>query len=105
MRKKHNILLVTNDHIDTLNSMANNTITISAIDRSKVKINERLAVDGDLALLAMSIGEKYQYLLIGFKNLHAIEYFLFFCVSKIADHCTNSYAYMHVECTMMLSLI
>ena len=33
MRKRHNILLVTNDHVDTLKSMADNTITISANDR------------------------------------------------------------------------
>jgi len=61
MRKKHNILLVTNDHVDTLKSMADNSITVSAIDRSKVKINEREGVDRELALLAMSIGDEYKH--------------------------------------------
>ena len=36
MRLKHNILLVTNDHIAALTKMADSTITVSAIDRSKV---------------------------------------------------------------------
>lgn len=61
MRKKHNILLVTNDHVDTLKKMADNTVTVSAIDRSKVKINGKEGVDRDLALLAMSIGDDYKH--------------------------------------------
>jgi ABC-type lipoprotein export system ATPase subunit len=60
MRKKHNILLVTNDHVDTLKEMADNTVTVSAIDRSKVKINEMEGVDRELALLAMVIGDDYR---------------------------------------------
>jgi len=61
MRKNHNILLVTNDHVDTLKSMADNTVTVSAIDRSKVKINGKEDVDRELALLAMSIGDEYSH--------------------------------------------
>ena len=61
MRKKHNILLVTNDHVDTLKKMADNTVTVSAIDRTKVRINMREGVDRDLALLAMSIGDDYKH--------------------------------------------
>ncbi len=61
MRKKHNILLVTNDHVDTLKKMADNTVTVSAIDRTKVKINEREGVDRSLALIVMSIGDNYSY--------------------------------------------
>ena len=61
MRKKHNILLVTNDHVDTLKKMADNTVTVSAIDRSKVRVNGREGVDRDLALLAMSIGDEYKH--------------------------------------------
>ncbi|KAL7528922.1 hypothetical protein ACHAXR_004962 [Thalassiosira sp. AJA248-18] len=61
MRKKHNILLVTNDHVDTLKKMADNTVTVSAIDRSKVSINGRGGVDRDMALLAMSIGDDYKH--------------------------------------------
>jgi len=41
MRKSHQILLVTNDHVETLKKMADNTITVSAIDRTTVRINER----------------------------------------------------------------
>ena len=59
MRKYHNILLVTNDHVDTLKKMADNTVTVSAIDRSKVKINDMEGVDRELALLAMVIGDDY----------------------------------------------
>lgn len=61
MRKKHNVLLVTNDHVETLKRMADNTVTVSAIDRSRVKINDRTGVDRDLALLAMSIGDDYRH--------------------------------------------
>eukprot|EP00579_Thalassiosira_antarctica_P023218 CAMPEP_0201987892 /NCGR_PEP_ID=MMETSP0904-20121228/92033_1 /ASSEMBLY_ACC=CAM_ASM_000553 /TAXON_ID=420261 /ORGANISM="Thalassiosira antarctica, Strain CCMP982" /LENGTH=502 /DNA_ID=CAMNT_0048542017 /DNA_START=17 /DNA_END=1525 /DNA_ORIENTATION=+ len=61
MRKKHNILLVTNDHVDTLKKMADNTVTVSAIDRSRVKINGKEGVDRELALLAMSIGDEYKH--------------------------------------------
>jgi hypothetical protein len=52
MRQKHNILLVTNDHVDTLKQMADNTVIVSAIDRTKVTINEKGGVDRDTALLA-----------------------------------------------------
>ena len=61
MRKAHNILLVTNDHVNTLKKMADNTVTVSAIDRSTVKINGKEGVDRELALLAMSIGDAYQH--------------------------------------------
>ena len=61
MRKKHNILLVTNDHVDTLKKMADNTVTVSAIDRSKVKINGKEGVDRELALISMSIGDDYKH--------------------------------------------
>lgn len=61
MRKKHNILLVTNDHVDVLKKMADNTVTVSAIDRSKVKINGQEGVDRETALLAMSIGDDYKH--------------------------------------------
>jgi len=39
MSAKHNILLVTNDHVETLMNLSDNTITVSAIDRSTLKIN------------------------------------------------------------------
>lgn len=61
MRQNHNILLVTNDHVDTLTQMADNTITVSAIDRTKVKINNREHVDREKAIMALSVGDEYQY--------------------------------------------
>ena len=59
MRKQHNILLVTNDHVQVITAMSDNTITVSAIDRSTVKINTREKVDRKQVLLAMSIGDAY----------------------------------------------
>jgi hypothetical protein len=61
MRQKHNILLVTNDHVETLTNMADNTITVSAIDRTVVKINDREKVDREKAILALSVGDEYVY--------------------------------------------
>ena len=61
MRKKHNILLVTNDHVDTLTKMADNTITVSAIDRSVVRINSREKVNREKAIQALAIGDGYVY--------------------------------------------
>jgi ABC-type lipoprotein export system ATPase subunit len=61
LRENHNILLVTNDHIDTLKSMADNSITVSAIDRTTVNINNRNKVDREKAILALSVGESYTY--------------------------------------------
>lgn len=61
MRQKHNILLVTNDHVKTLTSMSDNTITVSAIDRTTVAVNEHEKVNREKALLAMSVGDDYVY--------------------------------------------
>ena len=61
MRQKHNILLVTNDHVETLTKMADNSITVSAIDRSVVRINDRENVDREKAIQALSIGDGYVY--------------------------------------------
>jgi ABC-type lipoprotein export system ATPase subunit len=61
MRKNHNILLVTNDHVETLTKMANNTITVSAIDRSHVRINDREKIDREKAIAALSVGDNYIY--------------------------------------------
>ena len=57
MRQRHNILVVTNDHIKILTEMAGNIITVSAVDHSKVKINAGEAVDRYVALRAVSLGE------------------------------------------------
>jgi len=61
LRKQHNILLVTNDHVETLKEMADNTITVSAIDRSTVQINGSAKVDREKAIMALSVGDEYQY--------------------------------------------
>ena len=61
LRQNHNILLVTNDHVETLKKMADNTITVSAIDRSTVQINGTTLVDREKAILALSIGDEYHY--------------------------------------------
>jgi ABC-type lipoprotein export system ATPase subunit len=61
MREKHNILLVTNDHVETLKKMADNDITVSAIDRSTVRVNKRENVDREKAILALSFGDNFHY--------------------------------------------
>lgn len=61
LRKTHNILLVTNDHVEQLKEMADNTITVSAIDRSTVQINGKNKVDREKAILALSVGNDYKY--------------------------------------------
>ena len=61
MKEKHHVLLVTNDHVETLKKLADNAVTVSAIDRSKVKVNTREGVDRNLALLAMSFGNESAY--------------------------------------------
>ena len=60
MRQKHNILLVTNDHIDTLKKMADSIITVSAVNRSRVDVNGS-SHDRKLALLAVSDCLRYQH--------------------------------------------
>ena len=61
MRKKHNIVLVTNDHVQVLKDIADNTLTVSSIDRNHVRINDREAVDRRKALAALSVGDRYHY--------------------------------------------
>ncbi len=61
IRLKHNVLLVTNDHVEVLTKMADNTITVSAIDRSVVRINCREAIKREKAIEALAIGDGYVY--------------------------------------------
>ena len=61
MRKKHNVVLVTNDHVDTLTTLADNTITVSALDRTRVKVNEVEGIDRQWALFAMSVGDEFHF--------------------------------------------
>ena len=60
MRIKHNILLVTNDHVAALTKMADSTITVSAIDRSKVLLNG-VDQDREMMLHAVAKGGEYQH--------------------------------------------
>jgi len=60
MRLKHNILLVTNDHVAALTKMADSTITVSAIDRSKVKLNG-VEQERELMLHAVAKGGEYMH--------------------------------------------
>jgi energy-coupling factor transporter ATP-binding protein EcfA2 len=61
LRQSHNIVLVTNDHIETLTNRADNTITVSAIDRTTVKINHHEKIDRQKAIVALSVGDNYVY--------------------------------------------
>lgn len=62
LRKKHNVLLVTNDHVEALTAMADATIRVSAIDRAKVLVNG-CKHDREVLLHAVSSGKKYQHTL------------------------------------------
>jgi hypothetical protein len=59
LRQQHNILLVTNDHVETLKTMADNTIVVSAIDRSTVQVNGLTKVNREKAILALSVGDDF----------------------------------------------
>mmetsp|Transcript_6656 Transcript_6656/g.23546 ORF Transcript_6656/g.23546 Transcript_6656/m.23546 type:complete len:500 (-) Transcript_6656:72-1571(-) len=58
LSQDHSVLLVTNDHIDALTTLADNTLRVSAIDRSKVAVNGALA-DRAHALNAVSSGKNF----------------------------------------------
>merc|ERR1711865_894485 len=60
MRLKHNILLVTNDHVAALTKMADSTITVSAIDRSKVLLHG-VQQDREMMLHAVAKGGEYMH--------------------------------------------
>jgi len=60
MRQRHNILLVTNDHVATLTKMADSTITVSAIDRSRVLLNGA-SYERELTLHAVAKGGGYKH--------------------------------------------
>ena len=60
MARKHNLVLVTNDHVGVLTEMADSTITVSAIDRSKVLVDGK-SHERELALHALAKGESYEH--------------------------------------------
>jgi len=55
---EHSCLLVTNDHIDALTTLADNTLRVSAIDRTTVAVNGTLANRAH-ALSAVSSGANF----------------------------------------------
>jgi len=60
MKKRHNVLLVTNDHVKALSELSDNVITVSALDRENVSINEMKKVDREMAVQVMGMGKKFQ---------------------------------------------
>ena len=61
LREVHNVLLVTNDHVKTLTELADNTITVSAVDRSTVTVNEMTAVERELTMHAVASGVDFDH--------------------------------------------
>ena len=61
MREKHNLIVVTNDHIHALKEIANNTLQVSAIDRTIVTVNTLLKVDREKTIDALSLGKDYEH--------------------------------------------
>jgi hypothetical protein len=59
--QRHNLLIVTNDHIRVLTDLADNTITVSAVDRTKVCLNDMKNIDRSDLISALSIGKAYEY--------------------------------------------
>mmetsp|Transcript_7918 Transcript_7918/g.15862 ORF Transcript_7918/g.15862 Transcript_7918/m.15862 type:complete len:492 (+) Transcript_7918:63-1538(+) len=59
MKLKHNLVLVTNDHIEELTKMADNIITVSAIDRSKVLVDGK-SHEREYVLHALAKGEGFE---------------------------------------------
>jgi hypothetical protein len=61
LRRHHNVLLVTNDHVEMLKNIADNTIVISATDRSVVQVNGLNRVNREKVILALSMGNDFVY--------------------------------------------
>lgn len=59
--RTNNIVLVTNDHIESLTKIADNTIRITSIDRFNVLVNNKLTVNREITIAALSLGDTYQY--------------------------------------------
>jgi hypothetical protein len=60
MGERHNVLVVTNDYVSTLSNLADTIIQLSAIDRTKVLVNQ-CQTDRVIAILALSLGSEYTY--------------------------------------------
>jgi energy-coupling factor transporter ATP-binding protein EcfA2 len=69
--QRHNIVLVTNDHVHTLMELADNTITLSAMDRTLVKINQDHTSDRETVLHVLgSVGVDYKFPSATSSDLH-----------------------------------
>ena len=60
MSQKHNVVLVTNDHVATVTSQSDNIITLSAVDRTVVSISNE-QIDREKTIAALSVGGVYSY--------------------------------------------
>jgi hypothetical protein len=92
MRKKHNIVLVTNDHVEVLTDMSDNTVTVSAIDRSVVKINDREGVDRTKAIHALGVGNNYH------RKARKEEYYWFYDVEVRGNAALMQIVYFNTFC-------
>ena len=59
MRARHNLLLVTNDHVQALTALSDNVLTVSATDRDAVDVNGK-SVRRDMAMVAVASGEDFR---------------------------------------------
>ena len=92
MRQKHNIVLVTNDHVEVLKDMSDNIITVSAIDRKVVKINDREGFDRTKAIYALAVGEGFH------KAASHDEYTFFFDVEVKYNQALRQIGIFNVFC-------
>lgn len=95
MRQHHNILLVTNDHVDVLKGMSDNIITVSAIDRSVVKINQREGFNRQKAIHALSVGDAFH------KATSHDEYAFFYDVEVKANSALMQIAVFNTFCFLL----
>jgi len=61
LKNNHQIVIVTNDHVESLKSMADNTIKVSALDRSRVQINDGATVSREKTIVALAAGDSYVF--------------------------------------------
>jgi hypothetical protein len=60
MKKMHNVLVVTNDHVAELTNLADTIIRLSAVDRDNVLVNDS-KTERQIAIMALSLGDEYTY--------------------------------------------
>jgi hypothetical protein len=60
MGERHNVVVVTNDYVSTLSDLADTTIQLSAIDRTKLLVDQS-HTDRAISILALSNGSEFAY--------------------------------------------